>query len=59
MVRRKDFADEVQAYSLLTSTFSTTPRLHLGPCSFLQWAHDKAGTFLSAMLALRACTRKT
>jgi len=58
MVRHKDFADEEQAYSLLTSTSSTTPRLHLRPCSLLQWAHDKAGTFLSAMLVLRTYTYK-
>jgi len=45
IVRRKDLADEVQAFSLLTSTSSTTPRSYLRPCSLLQWAHDNAGQF--------------
>jgi len=45
IVKRKDLADEVQVYSLLTSTSSTTPRPYLRSCSLLQWALDKTGSF--------------
>jgi len=55
IIRRKNSTDEVQAYTLLMSTSSTTPRPYLHPCSLSQWAH-KAGSFLSNMLALQACT---
>jgi len=58
IIRSKDLADEVQAYSLLTSTSSSMPRPYMCPCSLLQWAYDKADSFLSSMLALRACTYK-
>jgi len=58
IVRRKNLANEVQAYSLLTSMFSTRPRPYLRPCSLLQWTHDVAGSFLSGIQALRTCTYK-